>query len=114
VLQGGDQAGVGETLRQLDRVDDVVAAVVSQHVGANGSALGVDDYVLRIDADLVEHGAHERGFVLTVAVAVGEGVGGGMGLQAADAQFDGDVADVVLNELGDGAHLVERGGAQRQ
>ncbi len=58
-----------------------------------------------MDAYAREHGGEEGGLVLAVAVAIAEDVGGGMGLEAADSLLDDEVADVFLDELGDGFGL---------
>ena len=52
---------------------------------------------------LFEHGAQQRGLVLAVAVAVAEDVIRRVGLQAADADLDADIADVALHVIGDGS-----------
>ena len=46
---------------------------------------------------MFEHGAEQRDFVLAVAVLMLENIRGGMGLQSADADFDSDVADLLLH-----------------
>ena len=45
----------------------------------------------------LEHGAHQRHFVLAVSVLMFENIRGGMGLQSADAYLDSDVADLLLH-----------------
>ena len=47
---------------------------------------------------LAEHSTEKGGLVLAVAVAVREHVGSSMRLQASDAQFDRNVANVMLYE----------------
>jgi len=45
---------------------------------------------------------------LPIAVAVGKDVARGMGLQTSDAEFDGDITDIVLDEHGEHLHFGER------
>ena len=47
-----------------------------------------------------------RCFVLAVAVAVFVDVLRGMRLIAADGDFNGDISDLALRELGDGLHAI--------
>ncbi len=95
-------------LRQHDGEDHVVEAEVGRSGGRHRAARAVDDQVGRVDAQLAEHGAEQRHLVLAVAVAMREHLGSGARLQAADAEFDRDVADVVLHEARHRAHLVEQ------
>ena len=80
---------------------------VSGSFRCNGSALGVDDYVVRIDADFAQHGTHQRDLILAISVVMREYVRGGMWLQTTDSKFDGYVANVVLDEVGQDSHFVE-------
>ena len=74
------------------RVDDAAAVIDHQESGA--------------DAHAGEHGGEEGGFVFAVAVVIAIDIGGEVGLEAADAHLDNEVADLVLDELGDGFDLV--------
>src|ERR1700722_10469039 len=53
-----------------------------------------------------EHRDEQGSFVFAVAVAVAEDVGGVVRLVTADAHLDDEVADLLLNKLGDGFRLV--------
>ena len=56
----------------------------------------------------MQHGTHKGGFIFAVAVPVREDVGRSMRLPSADADFDGDVADIALHELRNRAHFLDR------
>src|SRR5690348_13987602 len=100
MVDGGDEGGVGYVVGQLDGQDYMVeSANVCRHFRSDRAALRIDDYVVRLDANLAEHGAEQRGLVFAVSVAVGEDFRRRMGLVAADPELNGDVADIMLHEL---------------
>src|SRR5207244_2567167 len=80
---------------------------VSGSFRGNRSPLRVDDDIVGIDADFVQHGTHQRDLVLAVSVVVRKYVCGGMWLQTTNSKFDGYVANVVLDEIGQDSHFVE-------
>ncbi len=84
--------------RHAHREDGVVEAQARRRVGADSSAVGIDQQQRGIDAGLRQHHAEQVGLVLAVAKAVGKYLGRGVRLEAADAQLDGHVADVPLHE----------------
>ena len=75
-------------------------------VGVDDAAAVIDHDQSAVDADGGEHGGEQGCFVFAVAVAVAEDVGGVVRLIASDAHFDDEVADLFLDELGDGFGLV--------
>src|SRR6267142_7014655 len=75
---------------------------------------GIDRDEKRFDANLVQHRAEERGFVLTISVAMRENLRRRMGLPSANSQFDCDVADITLDELRERLHLRKLGGCRRR
>ena len=72
--------------------------------GVEGDA-GADEDGVCGDAGGGEHGDEEGGFVLAVAVLIAEDVAGVVGLEAADAEGDADVADLRADVGVDGAGL---------
>src|SRR6185312_11338653 len=75
----------------------------------------VYNQVMRINSDLMQHAAHERGFVFAIAIAKAEDVGCRMRLETANPDFNRDIANVGLQEGGDGDDFVaERGFAGGQ
>ena len=93
--------------------DHVVESVHRGEARLDGAALGRGENVIRIHARLAQQGAHERDLVFTVAVMIREDVAGVMRLISAEADLDGDVANVVLRERADRGDLVERRGLPR-
>src|SRR5271169_5387417 len=81
---------------------------VGRSGGSDAAALVVDDDVIRSNSQFTKHGRKERSFVLAVTVTVGEGLLRRMGLPAADAQFDGDIANVALGEFSERGHFGEK------
>ena len=75
-------------------------------VGIDDAAAMIDHDQSAVDADGGEHGGEQGRFVFAVAVAIAEDVAGVVGLVAADAHLDDEVADLFLDELGDGLGLV--------
>lgn len=109
MLDGGDQRRVGDVGGQFNRQNDVVeAAHVGWHLRRHRTAFGVDDDIERLDAGLAEHGTEKRGLVLAIAIAMREYLGGSMGLPASNAQFNSDVANVVLHEQRQRLHFLQR------
>ncbi len=86
----------------------VETANVGGHVRGYRTPFRVDDHIKRLHPDPAQHRTEQRGFIFAVTVAVDEHVGSGMRLPASNAQFDGDVADVVLHELRQRLHLLQR------
>src|SRR5437899_3287423 len=93
---------------ELDGQDDVVESQRRGKLRHDHAPAGIDQHVVRPDPDLVEHGAQQRGLVFAVSVSVGENVPGWMGLVTADANLNGHVTDVPLNEGCQGSYLVKR------
>src|SRR5579863_6091472 len=89
----------------------VECANVRRSFGSYRTPLGIDNYIVRVHANLGQHGTEQRRFVFAVAVAMREDVGRGVGLEASNAQTDGYVADVALQELSQGLHFVEGRGS---
>ena len=102
VLGGDDglEAGVVDAFGNLDGHDHVIADE-RWRGGIDDAAAVIDGNPGGADADRVEHGDHEGGFIFAVAVAGAEDVFGGVRLEAADADFDADVANLLLHEVGD-------------
>ena len=108
VVDGSD-GGQKDIFGQADGEDGVVEGVIRRHLRGDGAGLRADDKMVSVDAEDSEHGGHQRGFVFAVPVAVGEHVRRGMRLEAADAKFNGNVADFFLHKVGNGGHLLETG-----
>ena len=84
-------------------------------VGVDDTPAMIDHHESGVDADGGEHRREQRGLVLAVAVVIAEDIAGGVWLVAADAHFDDEVADLILDELGDGlGFVVEVGGVARE
>ncbi len=82
-------------------------------VADDGRGVGIDDaasmvhhHQSAVDADGGEHRGEQGRLILAVAIAVVEDVSGGVRLVAADAHLDDEVANLLLDELGDGLGLV--------
>src|SRR5258708_1783468 len=104
--------GVG---RQCNGKNGVVKGQIRRRRRSDRPTFGVDQHVVGFDADLLEHRTQQRDVVFTIAIAMAEYFGGGMGLVPADTQFDGDVADVVLHEARQRLHFSQyrgNGGGQ--
>ncbi len=74
--------------------------------GVDDAAIGVDHDKGAVYTDGGEHGGEKGGFVFAVAIAVVKNVACEVGLIAADAHLDGEVADLFLDKFGDGFGLV--------
>ena len=81
-----------------------------REIRIDDAAMGINHHVVGIHADLVQHGAEQRHFVLAVSVLMFENVRGRMGLQAADPDFNGDVADLLLHVGSKQLHFLKRVG----
>ena len=88
-------------------------ANVRRSGGSDAAAFGIDHDVIGIDIDFFQHGGEQGGFILAVAIAVRKGFVGRMRLPAADPEFDGHVANILLHELGKGLHFGKLGGLIR-
>ena len=84
------------------------------NVRIDEAAPGIDQNPGGVDADAFQHGAQQRGLVFAVAVAVAEDVIRGVGLIAADADLDADIADVALHVAGDALDLRGEVGSGRR
>src|SRR5438477_1120903 len=103
---GGCERAFADSVRQFDGKDHVVeSAHMSGRLRRNGTALGINDYVVRFDADLMQHRSHKRYFVLAVTVMVREHFRGRMRLPASDPQLNRYVTDIPLRKLSKGLHL---------
>ena len=110
-LDAGEQAGIVFAVGQFDGGDHVIADQ-RWSFGIDDAASAVHVEVVGVDADGLQHGDEQGGFVLAVAVAVAIDVSGVVGLPAADALLDDEIADVFLDVVGDAAQLgVEVGSA---
>ncbi len=85
----------------------MIKTIVRRHIPRHRAPLVVNYNVEGVNADLAQHGSHQRRFVLAVPVVVRENLGRRVRLKSANAQFDGDVADVVLYEVADRLHLLK-------
>ena len=70
-------------------------------IGIDNTAAMVDGHVVGMNARDLEHGDEQSGFVFTVSVTIAEYVRGMIGLKAADAALDDEVANVFLDGFGD-------------
>ena len=100
----GHEAGIVDIGGNLDGGDHVVAHQ-GRVIGIDDAAAVVDGHVEGVDAGHLEHGDEQGGLVFAVAVTIAEDVGGMIGLPAADAALDDEVADVFLDVFGDAAEL---------
>ena len=109
MLHGGDQRPVTrDGIGQLDGKNGMVKAPrMGRSFGIYPAALGIDDHVIGIGPNLAQQGIEQSGFVLAIAVMMGHDIGSGMGLPATNPQLDGDVAHVMLYELGQKLHLLQ-------
>src|SRR5580700_8855499 len=105
MLPNRDQRRIVEPSRQLDREDHVIESKIGWSGGRNRAAFGVDDDVVGVDANLFEHRTQKRRLVFAISVMASEDIGGGMRLLASDAEFDGNIANVILDEPGESLHL---------
>ncbi len=105
MLHYGDQRRILHFIRQFDGKNHVVKGVVSWRLTRNRASPCVDHYMVGVHSDLTQHGVHQRCFVFAIAVAVRENIRSSVRLPATDAQFDRDIANVVLHERSDGLHL---------
>lgn len=78
--------------------------------GGDDAALRIDHDPRGVDTDGPEHGTEEGGFVFAIAVAGAKDIRCGVGLVAADADLDGDIADLALDEVADGFDAVAKVG----
>src|SRR6202158_205708 len=85
----------------------VESANVGRHLGSYRTTFRVDHHIKRLDADLAEHRTQQRCFVLAVSVVVHEHIGCGMRLKSSNAELDGYVADVMLDELCQRFHFLQ-------
>ncbi len=67
-------------------------------MGELAAGVGVDEGGVGGDALLLQDGGEQKGFVLTIAKALGEGLGGRMGLVCIDTDLEAQVAYFVLYE----------------
>src|SRR6185437_11521359 len=107
-LRGDDIVKFGGVvaLGNLDGGDGVIAHD-GWRIGIDDATPAVDEHDVTVDADGGEHCGEQGSLVLAIAVAAAEDVCGEMRLGAADADFNGDVADVPLDEAADGLGLVK-------
>jgi hypothetical protein len=97
MLHHSDQRWIDNSFRQFDRQNDVIeAAHVRRHFRSDRATFGIDHHVVGIDADALQHRAHQCGFVFTVAVAVRKYLDRGMRLVASNPQLDTHIANIVL------------------
>ena len=61
---------------------------LGQGLGCDRAAFRIDDYIVRIHADVVRHKNGQSGLVFAVSVGMDEDVGGGVRLPATDSQLD--------------------------
>ena len=113
MLDGGDQRRVGQAVGQPDSGNRVIESVVRWHLPGDGATFRIDENVVRIDTNLAQHGPHKCGFVLAIAIAMRINIGRRMWLNSPDTQLNRHIADVMLREITDRLHLLQRGGFRR-
>src|SRR6266851_229952 len=99
------QRGCLEVGGQCNGENGVVKSQIRRRRRRDRPAFGVDEHIVGFDADFLEHRTQQRDLVFAVAIAMAEYFGGGMGLVPADAQFNGDVANIVLHEARQRLHF---------
>ena len=104
VLRNRDECGIFQVIGQLDGKNDMIETVVRRRTGRHRVPLIVDHHMVRVHANLTQHGSHQSGFIFAVPVAVGEHIRRGMGLPTTNTERYRDITNVVLQERGDGLH----------
>ena len=99
------------TLGQANGQDHVIEAAERRKFRIHHATVGIYNDVIRIYADLFQHGAEQSGFVLAVPVLMRK-TSAAMGLEP-PIPVDGDVADIALHIGGDGLHLRDGVGNSR-
>ena len=109
VDQEGRKSFGRNVVGQADGQDDVVEAVErGRRVRGYVAAGGMDDQVMRGDPGGLEKRGEKRGLILAVSVSVRQDARGRMGPEASDADLDGHVADLPLDEPGQSPEPGER------
>src|SRR5260370_28662594 len=108
----GHERSIRQACRQFNGGNVMIEPSVRRSLGSDRSALCIDCHAIRFHADLVEHRLHKSSFVFTVSIAMPEYLWGRMRLPATDAQFDCNVADVMLHKLSQNLHFFERRGGR--
>src|SRR5258708_6219100 len=92
--------------RQTDRENGVIeSSHMRRRCRRDSSPARMNDDVVRVDAGFLQHGAQKCRFVLTITKAMVEHFCRRMRLYTADSKFDGNVANVLLHEFRECAHL---------
>src|SRR5207245_3401608 len=80
--------------------DGVIEAIfMSGRFGSNRTALGIDNDVVGINANFLQHCSHQSCLVFAIAVMMGKDFRSSMGLPSAYSQFDGNVANIALRKI---------------
>src|SRR5579871_2499118 len=107
MLHHRNQPWVIHAVRNLDHHDCVIECTYLRwSLGVHRATLGVDDDVIRVNPNFLQHRAHQRSFVFAIAVVMLEHLASRVWLNSADSQFNGHVTDVLLNKLREGRHLI--------
>ncbi len=70
MLNNGNQRRIVYIIGQFDCENLVVKSVVSRHLTGDHSPLRIDHDMIRVHANLMQHSAHQRRFILAISVAV--------------------------------------------
>jgi hypothetical protein len=92
-----------------------VVAVEGGIVGIDDAAAIVHGRIVGVNPGDLKHGDEQGCLVFAIAILVAEDVGGVIGLQTPNAAHDDEVADVLLNGIGDAAEFgleVRRAGGE--
>ncbi len=111
MLDDGKERGIVNCIRETHGKDDVVKRAEMRRGGrGDATPISVDWHLIGVNAELFEHRSKKCGLVFAITVAMGKCFVGGVRLPSPDAEFDGDVANNFLHELGENPQFFEGGG----
>ena len=97
MFDDGVEISAVNAVGEADGQNHVIEGAGRREIRTDDAAIDLRDDVIGFDSDFVEHGTEQRGLVFAIAVLVLEDGGSRMGLESADADFDGDVTDLALH-----------------
>src|ERR1700735_3574553 len=109
MFHDGVKISIRDIVRKVDSQYHVIEGTARGEFRTHNAAINLSHHVIRLDTDFVKHGTEQRSLIFAIAVLVLENGGGRVRLVSSNADFDGDVTDLPLHEIGESPDFVDGG-----